>query len=690
MQVYNRTKMASLMAHKCSITHQIMTDPVIGSDGYTYERSAIVQWLREHHTSPMTRAAMVVEDLRPNRSVADAIAELAGAKTEEVLPEKAPLTIKYSNQRVPQANICHVSVKVPDGYADPIHASFVVDTSGSMNTEVKPHGGEASGHNVLDVACHGINTSIAGMRDCDTVEIIAFSSTARVVFSRRKMDLGGKAAAKIALAGLSPSGSTNIWDGIYTACQNLPENGRIFLLTDGQPNITPPRGELHSLNTLLDEGRKFTLNTFGFGYNLNTQLLYNLARATQGSYSFIPDIGLVGTVFIHAMANALVTCRSQALLNVQTSGAVHGLCAEAIKTSWGYQIPIGPLCCGQNREFLFHSDTPIRVTMENSTVQEDSSLHITSDRQRVALGILECNRLAMASTEQARKHLHELVQTISDGAVKQDLLGQVTEAIEMDAYRKWGRHFLPSVSLAHETQTCNNFLDPGLQHYGGSNFKETRDRLADIFAALKAPEPSLRQQVVERYRSQGRVASAAPSSMRMYSNSSAPCFAGACRVHMADGTRLPCAEIRKGHSVQTRDGPKNISMVLKTYQPNYSTEFCRLGELFVTPNHPIRHLGKWTHPKTIAEPQIMPCEAVFSFLLDDRTKSMFIENIECITLAHGVQNDPVAEHSFFGTEQVVYAMCDINPNAANNGIVEIGGVKRDPETGWVIGLNPTT
>jgi hypothetical protein len=672
-----------------------MTDPVIGTDGYTYERLAIVHWLEEHHTSPITRAPMSVEDLRPNRSVSDAIAELAGAKTEEVLPEKAPLLIKYSNQQVPQANICHVSVEVPDGQADPIHASFVVDISGSMNAEVKPHGGEASGHNVLDVACHGINTAIAGMRECDTIEIVAFSSTARVVLSRRKMDLGGKACAKIALAGLSPGGSTNIWDGICTACINLPENGLVFLLTDGQPNITPPRGELHSLNTLLDEGRKFTLNTFGFGYNLNTQLLYRLARATQGSYSFIPDIGLVGTVFIHAMANALVTCRSQALLNVQTSGAVHGLCAEAIKTSWGYQIPIGPLCCGQNREFLFHSDTPIRVTMENSTVQEDSSLHITSDRQRVALGILECNRLATTSTEQAKYHLQELIESISDGPIKQDLCGQVMEAIVKDAYHKWGRHFLPSVSLAHETQTCNNFLDPGLQNYGGQTFKEVRDRLADIFGDLKAPEPSLRQQVVARARAEGRVVGTQLESMRIYSNSSAPCFAGACRVNMADGTRLPCADIRKGHVVQTREGPKVISMVLKTFTQNYNTKLCRLGKLFATPTHPVRHWGNWTFPHTLSEPQDMPCEAVFSFLLEDRTASMFIEDIECITLAHGIENDSVAEHSFFGTEEIVYAMCNVYNNTqsenhmSDNGVVEITGVQRDSETGWVIGLIST-
>merc|ERR1719223_2380068 len=38
----------------CSITGEIMTDPVNTSDGHTYERSAIEQWLEAHNTSPTT------------------------------------------------------------------------------------------------------------------------------------------------------------------------------------------------------------------------------------------------------------------------------------------------------------------------------------------------------------------------------------------------------------------------------------------------------------------------------------------------------------------------------------------------------------------------------------------------------------------------------------------------------------
>ncbi|KAK9828804.1 hypothetical protein WJX72_002158 [[Myrmecia] bisecta] len=44
----------SLDEMECPITHEVMTDPVIAADGYTYERSAIEEWFETHDTLPMT------------------------------------------------------------------------------------------------------------------------------------------------------------------------------------------------------------------------------------------------------------------------------------------------------------------------------------------------------------------------------------------------------------------------------------------------------------------------------------------------------------------------------------------------------------------------------------------------------------------------------------------------------------
>ena len=60
--------------YKCPITTSIMTDPVTAEDGYTYERSAILEWFQTKKTSPMTNMA-IRTTLIPNHSIKSAAME---------------------------------------------------------------------------------------------------------------------------------------------------------------------------------------------------------------------------------------------------------------------------------------------------------------------------------------------------------------------------------------------------------------------------------------------------------------------------------------------------------------------------------------------------------------------------------------------------------------------------------------
>ena len=53
----------------CPITSEIMTDPVSTEDGFTYERAAIMEWLRTKDTSPKTGATLESKALIPNHSL---------------------------------------------------------------------------------------------------------------------------------------------------------------------------------------------------------------------------------------------------------------------------------------------------------------------------------------------------------------------------------------------------------------------------------------------------------------------------------------------------------------------------------------------------------------------------------------------------------------------------------------------
>lgn len=54
---------------------EIMEDPVIASDGITYNRSEIEEWFKKHHTSPKTGEILKSKGLIPNISIRNAIEE---------------------------------------------------------------------------------------------------------------------------------------------------------------------------------------------------------------------------------------------------------------------------------------------------------------------------------------------------------------------------------------------------------------------------------------------------------------------------------------------------------------------------------------------------------------------------------------------------------------------------------------
>eukprot|EP00483_Globobulimina_turgida_P004691 UN04700 len=64
----------SIQEFFCPIGYEIMENPVIViKSGWTYERSAIENWITENGNDLNTRQKCTVEDLIPNRTLRDAI-----------------------------------------------------------------------------------------------------------------------------------------------------------------------------------------------------------------------------------------------------------------------------------------------------------------------------------------------------------------------------------------------------------------------------------------------------------------------------------------------------------------------------------------------------------------------------------------------------------------------------------------
>eukprot|EP00794_Sanderia_malayensis_P003521 gene3521-4022_t len=69
----------------CPITRETMTDPVIASDGFSYERAAITGWIESGKvTSPMTNTPLASTTLTPNRSLKNALSRFIAGMQQNV------------------------------------------------------------------------------------------------------------------------------------------------------------------------------------------------------------------------------------------------------------------------------------------------------------------------------------------------------------------------------------------------------------------------------------------------------------------------------------------------------------------------------------------------------------------------------------------------------------------------------
>ena len=57
----------------CPISQELLEEPVLTSDGHTYERKNIEAWLQNHSTSPITGLPLADKTLRPNFAIKMAV-----------------------------------------------------------------------------------------------------------------------------------------------------------------------------------------------------------------------------------------------------------------------------------------------------------------------------------------------------------------------------------------------------------------------------------------------------------------------------------------------------------------------------------------------------------------------------------------------------------------------------------------
>jgi hypothetical protein len=641
----------------CPIGLTIMKDPAIGPDGHTYELTAITEWLLQHKVSPITRQEMSVNRLRPNIALRKIIEDwlvthpqFSGVPPPAPLFKDVPLSISAKKYN----DLVHLQIKATGpAQRQPIVFIAIVDNSGSMGEEASGgDGGESFGFTRMDLVKHTINTMAAILGPEDQLSIVTFSTNAKVVLSPTFVDDAGRSKIQKALENVEPDSQTNIYDGIRMAAMiaNQPDlagrNIVAALLTDGFPNVNPPRGILETLK-LMPKQPSWSLHTFGFGYKLDSRLLADIAEWGNGLFGFIPDCSMVGTVFINFIANMLTTASLGATLFVD-----------------GKRISFtGPIRHGQTHDEVVKYTDNMRLSVdgENYVEIEDGNDEFTSARNdyldvlKTMIDTASSAALAAFRSKYENTTNERVKGFLVDTDPKLSSEGQVSMTTKF--WSKWGEHYLRSYYRAQQLQQSLNFKDAGLQIYGGDLFHAIQTEADTAFCTLPAPKPSALPKPEAAGGYYGAAAAYhSPATMVSFHNPSGGCFAGTCQVKMASGRSKAIKDVEPGEGVWTPMGPATVTALVTCGSKARSQPMVQLDRLCITPWHPIINPTvngnkAWVFPADLVPLQDRLIDTVYNLVLDSG-HVVDVEGYECVTLGHGFQA-PVVKHEFFGTEAVI-------------------------------------
>jgi hypothetical protein len=708
----------------CPITQEIMKDPVQCSDGQTYERDAIVRWLNQKQTSPLTNLPMGIHDLKVNAAIkylvdqyhAGNLSALSGQMSQPIQNNNSGDNKSKNNNKILTNNYGILKDKgllsIFDEYTSTkdsltkddllgIDLVLCIDHSGSMNTPVEAKDENGSkledGFTQQDIVNHASKTLAKSLSSKDRLAIVIFDNRIETVFELLPMTPLNVSLCMSKINDIKPSGQTNIWNAIETAYEILGKrsdttrNSAVMLLTDGIPNVSPARGEIETLKRKKKTaGYESPLYTFGFGYNLQKGLLYEMAKYGNGLTGHIPDGGMIATVFSNFLGNIQSTVATNIKLYIETCNDavinhIEPIMGEYIVENISdnkYLIYINSLQIEQCRHIIINFDKlPINknvvcakyyleYTIGNKREKtepcdyyyNDTTDHELLETHIIRYKVIENIRKAINLKTTMQNNVDDIVKIMDELTKKYDneLLTNINTTINEQVklalscnpehvtnyvpyFKKWGEFYLDQLTLA-----INN---------------------DDIFDILPPPEPSGINNTVYSYSSSyrglgnGSVPPPTPSrvlSLATYNNQSGGCFDSNCLITMSDNSKKMLKDVKKGDEILTLEDHNNIksityTKVLCVYETIMVEQTCDLvtleNGLKITPWHPILTPLGWKFPSELKSSTVENCESIITFVLENNHVA-FINEHPCITLGHNFK-DELLKHEFYGTEKVV-------------------------------------
>ena len=758
MQAFNPNAIIETIT--CPITHCVMKDPVQGSDGHTYERSAIISALTYKRESPITRQPMTINDLKVNVALKflcdNYNAWISSTSTPSPTPSLSPspikekqiildhtiskstknllLTFNVNNESFPQNLACgHLSQDIV----------LIIDRSGSMNSQVeaKDRNGEnlENGLSIQDIVNHSAKTVVQTLDPQSRICIIKFDGSIDIVTPLMFATDTNKVQIMTSINSIKPGGQTNIWSAIEKALEVLDKredksrNSAILMLTDGIPNISPAQGEVETLKKLR-KTKNFTcpIYTFGFGYNLQPSLLYDLAKYSNGGNAHIPDGNMIATVFCNFIATILASVVMNLQLHIipkeANSATFSNLCVGDFAFNYDpinqkYVYDLGTVQYQQERNIVLNYENKLdfdyyytytiggkSYTSSSVSVTAASIVHYLTNENMASHIIrasavehirkmINSNRINnLLSTQAAYDELVKLLeenkcassQPFVDGLLKNikgDFanVGQVKLAIDQKYFKRWGEFYLDQLSRSLNQQIKPNFKDEGCM-FGGQVFESLVDKSSDIFNTLEPPKPSL--VVQSSAPNSGNVFYRSLSSMASYNDPRGGCVDSYCMINMFDGTSKLLKDVQKFDIIKSIDNNNKVVgakvlCVVETMIVSGYRNYVNVNGVLITPWHPIKYglHGKkedWVFPGELFSTYNLPSSSMITLVLENH-HIMFINGLKCITLGHNFNHHHKLSHPYYGTSKVIENLMTNFPEEYENGKISVNDNSISPQ-----------
>ena len=664
----------------CPITLSIMRDPVLMADGQTYERSAIEKALHASPLSPLTKQPLSMKDATPNYALKSLIENFLKIGK---MPEMPKNTAKIDSKNIPEIDSfkaevipnpknsqeVFVNVTIDPKKIEsrkPLLLISMIDVSGSMSCAASDlkNNNEEGGFTRLALVKHSLKTVVSTLSENDKMCLITFSDKAKMELEATNVDDLGKKKIFEKIEKMHANGCTNIWDSLRLAIEVTKRfenyNTCLMLFTDGEPNINPPLGIVPSLKEIIDiKNVNFTISTFAFGYNVDSELMEEIAKVGNGIYGYCPDCTMVGTIFVNFMANILNTIESTVKIDVKNKNL-------------NKIFEIGGLYSGMARHLGFilkkmdFKETDISLYLGSNKKNEIKGIDLGKNNDEIMdqyfrFRLIKLLEEIISSKNKDHKKNLENVKDLYDeiNKIKKktefmnnlliDLIhenenhGQIEKAVKPEYFQKWGLNYLLSFLRFHLTEQCGNFKDQTLKKYSNPDFEKLQKVGNKIFISLPAPEND--------FNKGGNISQA--NFAQMCYNAYGGCFTGNAFVELNNG-RKQVKELRKGDKLKNGD---EVVCVVENKINRYENVVC-INDVCFSLYHPIEIGGKWVFPCECFKVQKKYIDSWFNLVLKNKHE-VILNGTKAITLGHN-RKEGILKHPYFGTKKVIDALMKYN------------------------------